>query len=52
MIVDYKFELQKWAVKTFGSIDATAKHFESLGEKAENVKRNFTNWKNKKSSEH
>lgn len=47
MIAEYKYELQEWAVKTFGGRKNAIQHFKDLGE--EISEKTFNNWKNKKS---
>lgn len=48
MIKDYQFELQDWAVKTFGSRKAAVAHFKSVGDTV--TLKTFDNWKSRRSS--
>ncbi len=45
MIAEYKYELQKWAVKEFGGRKKAIEHFRELGDKV--TEKTFNNWKNR-----
>lgn len=45
MIVDYRFELQKWAVDEFGGIANAVRHLNTMGDTV--TLKTFNNWKNK-----
>jgi len=47
MIAEYKYELQDWAVKTFGGRKKAVEHFNKLGDTV--TEKTLNNWKNKKS---
>jgi len=47
MIAEYKYELQDWAVKTFGGRKKAVEHFNKLGDTV--TEKTLNNWKNKDS---
>lgn len=46
MIIDYKYELQNWAVNKFGGVKNTIDHFKKLGDSI--TAKTLNNWKNKR----
>ena len=44
MIIDYKYELQNWAVNKFGGVKNTIDHFKKLGDSI--TAKTLNNWKN------